>query len=79
MYDGECENRDDEDLGMEAGRCICKTNVDGRRCDQCKEGYWNMQDDNPDGCEGIDQKNYIPLILAQLKREFIMSYLSCVL
>jgi hypothetical protein len=52
MYDGECENRNDEDLGLEAGRCICKTYVDGRRCDQCMEGYWNMQDDNPDGCEG---------------------------
>lgn len=51
LYEGECETRTDPDLDMEAGRCICKTYVSGRRCDQCKEGYWNLQDDNPNGCE----------------------------
>lgn len=52
LYDGDCENRNDEELDLVAGRCICKTHVTGRRCDQCKEGYWNLREDSADGCEG---------------------------
>lgn len=36
---------------MEAGSCHCKTNVEGLRCDLCKNGYWNFTDTNPDGCQ----------------------------
>ncbi|KAL4226155.1 Laminin subunit beta-1 [Mactra antiquata] len=50
-FNGECDNRDDPELDMVAGRCICKTYVTGRRCDMCKDGYWNLIDENPDGCE----------------------------
>ncbi|WAR26302.1 LAMB1-like protein [Mya arenaria] len=52
LYDGECERMTDEELGLEAGRCNCKTYVTGRRCDSCIDGYWNLLDDNPNGCEG---------------------------
>ncbi|XP_037870167.2 laminin subunit alpha [Bombyx mori] len=31
-------------------QCYCKTNVRGQACDTCKEEYFNLQDDNPDGC-----------------------------
>ncbi|XP_076262261.1 laminin subunit beta-1 isoform X1 [Rhynchophorus ferrugineus] len=34
-----------------AGSCHCKANVDGRRCDQCKNGFWNFTSENPDGCQ----------------------------
>ncbi|XP_052780094.1 laminin subunit beta-1-like [Mya arenaria] len=51
LYDGECERMTDEELGLEAGRCNCKTYVTGRRCDSCIDGYWNLLDDNPNGCE----------------------------
>ncbi|XP_052278966.1 laminin subunit beta-1-like [Dreissena polymorpha] len=51
LYDGECEPRNDAELGTVAGRCLCKTYVTGRRCDSCVEGYWNLQDDNPNGCD----------------------------
>ncbi|XP_074646812.1 laminin subunit beta-1-like [Tubulanus polymorphus] len=47
---GECDSRTDPDLGMIAGRCVCKRHIDGRRCDTCKNGYWDLQTDNPDGC-----------------------------
>jgi len=51
MFDGECESRNDEILDLQAGRCICKTYVTGNRCDSCTEGYWNMLEDSPDGCQ----------------------------
>ncbi|KAB0803605.1 hypothetical protein PPYR_00575 [Photinus pyralis] len=34
----------------EDGSCLCKPNVGGKRCDQCKEGTFGLQLDNPDGC-----------------------------
>ena len=51
-HQGECESHADAELGLVAGRCICKRFVDGPRCDTCKNGYWNMVADNPEGCEG---------------------------
>ncbi|XP_075195246.1 usherin [Anomaloglossus baeobatrachus] len=32
------------------GQCRCKVNVGGRRCDQCKDGFYDLQESNPDGC-----------------------------
>ncbi|XP_073529681.1 usherin [Phyllobates terribilis] len=37
-----------EELG---GQCRCKQNVGGRRCDQCKDGFYNLQESNADGCQ----------------------------
>ncbi|XP_071081967.1 laminin subunit beta-1-like [Haliotis cracherodii] len=48
---GECESHTDEVLGLEGGRCRCKRHVRGSRCDQCVENYWNLQGDNPLGCD----------------------------
>nr|CAD7395638.1 unnamed protein product [Timema poppensis] len=49
--DGTCESRTDLINHLEAGRCHCKTYIEGRRCDRCKHGYWNFVENNPDGCE----------------------------
>ena len=49
---GECEGKNDPEAGLLAGRCICKTNVEGQRCDRCKPGFWNLRRDDPDGCKG---------------------------
>ncbi|XP_071442864.1 laminin subunit beta-1 isoform X2 [Hetaerina americana] len=51
LDDGICDSRTDLINGLESGRCHCKTNVDGRRCDRCKNGFWNFNEDNPDGCQ----------------------------
>lgn len=51
MDDGICDPITDTKNNLEAGLCHCKKNVDGRRCDRCKNGFWNFQKSNPDGCE----------------------------
>ncbi|XP_028407647.1 laminin subunit alpha-like [Dendronephthya gigantea] len=33
------------------GLCECKSNVTGRTCGECKNGYWNLRKDNPYGCQ----------------------------
>jgi len=32
------------------GRCDCKLNVEGNNCDQCKQGFYNLSQSNPQGC-----------------------------
>jgi hypothetical protein len=51
LDDGACDSRTDVPNGLESGRCHCKVNVDGRRCDRCKNGFWNFDGQNPEGCE----------------------------
>eukprot|EP00794_Sanderia_malayensis_P006149 gene6149-6855_t len=48
---GECETVTDPINGTVAGGCICKRNVRGRRCDACKDGFYNLQETNLDGCQ----------------------------
>ncbi|XP_006825989.1 laminin subunit beta-1-like [Saccoglossus kowalevskii] len=48
---GECESREDRENGLVAGRCICKRFVEGDRCDVCRDGYWNLEYNNPEGCQ----------------------------
>ncbi|XP_069801062.1 laminin subunit beta-3 [Dendropsophus ebraccatus] len=36
------------------GRCICKENVGGERCDYCKPGYYQLSAANPQGCTKCD-------------------------
>ena len=37
------------------GQCVCKTHTTGRRCDQCGDGYYDLQDYNVFGCLGKGQ------------------------
>lgn len=48
---GICDSLSDNANGIVAGSCHCKKNVEGRRCDVCKNGFWNFTDVNPDGCQ----------------------------
>ncbi|KAH7979957.1 hypothetical protein HPB49_012193 [Dermacentor silvarum] len=34
----------------DSGVCRCKANVEGRQCDRCKPGFFNLQRDNEFGC-----------------------------
>ncbi|XP_043543539.1 laminin subunit alpha-3-like [Chiloscyllium plagiosum] len=38
------------DPSSQSGSCQCLANVKGSKCDQCKSLYWNLAEENPDGC-----------------------------
>ncbi|GFO21134.1 laminin subunit alpha-3 [Plakobranchus ocellatus] len=46
--------------------CECKDKVVGRICDQCIPGYWNLNRNNPEGCEECGC--YIPGTLTDVNR-----------
>ena len=50
-FDGGICDSQDVSLNIEAGQCHCKKNVMGLKCDECKPGFWNLSDSNPDGCQ----------------------------
>lgn len=51
LDEGICDSVNDPENGIEAGACHCKPNVKGRACDQCKDGFWNLDPNNAEGCE----------------------------
>ncbi|XP_069950644.1 laminin subunit beta-1 isoform X10 [Cherax quadricarinatus] len=67
-----CDSRTDISGGLIAGRCHCKTNVGGLKCDRCKAGYWNFSSENPDGCQRITEDYY-----SQPKSEWPRKPCSC--
>ncbi|XP_006890633.1 PREDICTED: usherin [Elephantulus edwardii] len=36
------------------GQCNCKRHASGRRCDQCQDGFYNLQELDPEGCRPCD-------------------------
>ena len=34
-----------------SGKCQCKKNVKGLKCDQCIDGHFNLDGENADGCK----------------------------
>ncbi|KAI4871644.1 hypothetical protein NFI96_018573, partial [Prochilodus magdalenae] len=51
VNNGMCDGHNDPSLGMIAGQCRCKANVEGPRCDKCKSGYFGLNTNDPLGCQ----------------------------
>lgn len=51
LNDAKCDPYQDEENGLVAGQCHCKPLVEGQNCDRCKNGYFNLTTENPNGCE----------------------------
>ena len=47
-------NKDDSDPNVLAGQCDCKSNATGRRCDQCKDGFFDLDAVHVTGCIPCD-------------------------
>jgi laminin, beta 1 len=59
LDEGICDSKTDPAADLVSGRCHCKKNVEGRRCDRCIAGFWNFAEDNPEGCQGTFITNHI--------------------
>lgn len=51
LHHGACESHTDPVLGTVAGRCLCKENVEGVRCDKCKANHFGLRGSDPLGCQ----------------------------
>lgn len=49
--EGSCDSETNPKYDQEAGKCQCKPNVEGKRCDTCKDGFWKFDEYSEDGCE----------------------------
>ncbi|XP_076863385.1 laminin subunit beta-4 [Brachyhypopomus gauderio] len=50
----ECHHAGSLDGGLcdpVSGRCLCKQNVEGEHCDQCRFGFYGLSQDDPKGCQ----------------------------
>uniref|UniRef100_A0A8C3J6K5 Laminin subunit beta 4 n=1 Tax=Calidris pygmaea TaxID=425635 RepID=A0A8C3J6K5_9CHAR len=54
LHNGVCESHTDPALGTVAGRCPCKENVEGVRCDKCRANYYGLSGSDPLGCQPCD-------------------------
>ncbi|XP_036926552.1 laminin subunit beta-4 isoform X1 [Sturnira hondurensis] len=48
---GLCVSHSDPALGSVAGQCLCKKNVVGAKCDQCKSSHYGLSATDPVGCQ----------------------------
>ncbi|XP_063067162.1 laminin subunit gamma-1 [Engraulis encrasicolus] len=48
----ECDPRGSVGVcSAEDGRCHCKPHVEGHNCDRCRPGTFNLQEEDPEGCQ----------------------------
>ncbi|XP_059169599.1 laminin subunit alpha-2-like [Physella acuta] len=45
--------------GKKPGDCYCKANVMGSKCDTCKQGFYNLQSSNLQGCSFVHNGTFV--------------------
>ncbi|CAH1775237.1 unnamed protein product [Owenia fusiformis] len=45
-----CDEQGHCGCSQDLGLCTCKANTEGKKCGHCKEGYYNIAANNPEGC-----------------------------
>ncbi|XP_033612694.1 laminin subunit beta-1 [Fukomys damarensis] len=48
---GICDSYTDFSTGLIAGQCRCKLHVEGEHCEVCKEGFYDLNAEDPLGCK----------------------------
>ncbi|XP_008828933.1 laminin subunit beta-4 [Nannospalax galili] len=51
---GICVSHSDPATGSVAGQCLCKQNVEGAKCDQCKPNHFGLRGSDPQGCQACN-------------------------
>ena len=54
---GDCVREETTSDGRLLGDCSCKANTEGRLCDRCRAGHYNLSAHNPAGCQRKSRNN----------------------
>lgn len=77
---GICDRYSDFSVGLIAGQCRCKSNIEGERCDRCKEGHYDLSAEDPDGCQRKNSFNMcLTWMISSQTIDKHLNFVSCLI